>query len=101
MDDFEHEASRDDSKVEITHLYPHREVPRSSAARRMLHTPLFWWLVTTGSVLLLALLVLLGSFPSVRNQALNFFTRLAPGSGERLTSSAIHVGSYADSVYAL
>jgi hypothetical protein len=101
MNEFENDAIKDDQVVEITDLDP---IERTSRVSRMFITlekrpslrKRIWRIATASGTFLLILLVLFGTFPSVRGMAFSFFSRLIPThSTTSATATATPVDSYA------
>lgn len=94
MNDFEDGTKKDDLDVEITDLEPIEGASRISRAlmawegRPSLRRRV-WRIVTTGSALLLILLVIFGTFPSTREMASSIFSRLTPAHSTELVTATV------------
>ena len=94
MNDFEDDTTKDDLSVEITDLEPIEGVSRISRAlnsweERPSLRRRVWQIVTPGGILLLILLVMFGTFPSTREIASSFFSRLNSAHSTALVAGTV------------
>jgi hypothetical protein len=94
VNEFENDATKDDPGVEITDLEPIEGVSRISRAlnsweERPSLRRRVWQIVTAGGILLLILLVTFGTFPSTREIASSFFSRLHSAHSTELVTGTV------------
>jgi len=100
MNEFENDPANDDHIVEITDLDPLEKRPRFSRMfealeRRPLLRKRFWRYATASCSVLLILLVLFSTFPSIRSVASGFLSRTAPDQSTTLiTPTPTPIDSY-------
>lgn len=101
MNEFENDVSKDDQRVEITDLDPiekssHFSKMFTALEKRPSLRKRFWRITITSCTVLLILLVLFSTFPSIRSMAPGFLLRLIPTHSTALvTTTATPVNSYA------
>lgn len=100
MNEFENDPTNDDQFVEITDLDPLEKRPRFSRMfealeRRPLLRKRFWRYATASCSVLLIVLVLFSTFPTIRGVASGFLSRMAPYQSTTLiTPTPTPVNSY-------